>query len=163
MPMAVRSGTCASLTPLPCLQLLSFHVRLFCLQFLSFNRPVNPDRWPEMPDWCTYLSLECHLAHKVLGYRQHTDYQMAFSVADRMLVELAYARYSNLSHITELGTSAGVSSLYLGLMARTRSGIFQSFDWNKRWQAVPEVVTGWLDNMKWTEANILQGGGNPQV
>ncbi len=126
-------------------------------------QPLNPDAWPEMPDWCTYISLECHLAHKMLGFRQHTDYQMAFSIADRMLVELAFARYPNLKHITELGTSAGVSTLYLSLMARTRGGTLLSFDWQDRFRQVPEVVTGWLDNAVWTEANILIPGGEPNV
>jgi hypothetical protein len=201
-----------------------------CLRFGDREcpwRPLNPDTWPEMPDLCNYISLECHLSHKMLGYRQHTDFQMAFSLADRMLVELAFARYPNLRDITELGTSVGVSSLYLSLMARVRGGTFvlahlafgcpcahffypsdwciaifllflsrhvthvryqstasrgsrggQWLVWHTRTSSVIDAFTlclsHWaykrlniwscrLDNAEFFEANILQGGGHPQV
>ena len=43
------------------------------------------------------------------------------------------------------------------MMARMRGGVFQSFDIQKRYADVPEVVAGTLDNMNFINANILSG------
>ncbi len=71
------------------------------------------------------------------------------------MIEQAFARYTNVQHVTELGTSVGITTLYLGLMARTRGGVLHTFDLQPRHHRVTEVRMAWLDNMIFAQEDVL--------
>jgi hypothetical protein len=85
---------------------------------------TNPDSWPVLPDWCNYVSVECRSAHHLFGVQSDTT---TLGIADLIVVEQAMARFADVQHIVDIGSTASVESTYLGLLSRVRGGLVQLF------------------------------------
>jgi hypothetical protein len=76
-----------------------------------------------------------------------------FGHGDRIFLDAVLARHPELRHAVEFGTYKGETSLFLGMVMRTRGGALTTFDIEDHRR--PEVRRGWLDNMHFVRADIL--------
>lgn len=117
--------------------------------------PENYDNWTKMPPLCDYLSIEClgegnkRAAH-VFGFGGPG---LMIGISDQWMWEFVLARHQQLSHIVELGTMTGGTSLYLGMAANVRGGQFHSFDRSDN--RAKDSKRGWLPNMIYHVTDIL--------
>ena len=94
-----------------------------------------------MPPLCDYISIEClgkgnkRAAH-VFGFGGPG---LMIGFADTLMWEFVFARHkAPHRHMVELGTMTGGTSMYFGMAARMRGGMFHSFD-RYVTQALPAV------------------------
>jgi len=122
--------------------------------------PSNYDNWPMPADLCSYISLGgcCHWRHS-LGIDYAGSPQ--FGWGDYMMLDFAFSGTPELKHIVELGTFQGVTSLYLGLMARIRQGTFTTFDISDH--RPDKIKNAWLPNMKHIVLDLLTVPPKPEV
>lgn len=76
---------------------------------------------------------------------------------DALFLEWVFSRRPALTNIVELGTGTGLTSLYLGMMARVRGGQFHTFDHVDRrpdW-----VLRAWLPEMTFHQVDLSVSGG----
>lgn len=117
--------------------------------------PENYENWSKMPPLCDYISIEClgegnkRAAH-VFGFGGPG---LMIGIADQMMWEFVFARHQRLSHMVELGTMTGGTSLYFGMTANVRGGEFHSFDRSDN--RATESRRGWLPNMHFHITDIL--------
>jgi len=72
---------------------------------------------------------------------------------DLFYIDYIVAKHNNFKNFIELGTFGGVTSLYIGMIARLRKSTFYTFDISDR--RIPCIKDSWLDNMFFMQEDIL--------
>jgi hypothetical protein len=112
---------------------------------------VVAETWEQPPTLCAYLSQDCSASHHLLGAPQ-AEASTRVSVADRIIIEQAWALFADTLHIVDLSPTPNYLSLYLGMMALTRRGQFLSFHSGGQ---MPEITRQWLNNMQFAPFTVV--------
>lgn len=77
------------------------------------------------------------------------------------MLDFVFAAHAEAANIVEFGTALGVTSLYLGMVARMRGGELVTYDYLNSlagWATdcrIPSVRKAWLDNMHFKQDDLL--------
>jgi predicted O-methyltransferase YrrM len=72
---------------------------------------------------------------------------------DMFFFDYVVAKHNQFKEFIELGTFGGVTSLYLGMMAKLRNANFYTFDISDR--RIECIKNNWLDNMLFMKEDVL--------
>jgi len=118
--------------------------------------PPRYTEWKRMPALCQYLTMGCRGSRHVFGFRD-----VQFSHADYLFLDFVFTAVPELQHATELGTRTGGTSLYLGMLARLRTGVVHTFDIKDT--RAPAVQKAWLPDVEFFAEDILKHGATSSV
>lgn len=107
----------------------------------------------EFPDICSIMNCIDEMGHlfgmhypdKALNSDNSQVGMLAFSIADFAFFDFVVSQHPELVNFTEFGTASGVTSLYIGMIAKIRGGNLITFDFRNT--RCKESLRGWLDDV----------------
>ena len=113
------------------------------------HAPMCSEMWTSLPSLATWLSTYSSL-RGMLGVSYDKN---AFGLGDHALFQFMLAKHPNMLQLVEFGTFTGITSLFLGMVARIRGGHFTTFDIADR--RTPQTLRAWLgDDMTFALADL---------
>lgn len=117
----------------------------------SFALPCYP-RWQSIPPLAAFVVEEKGWLGVDMSYQ-------AFSMADIMTLNSLLKVFPHYRNLVEVGTFTGVTSLFLGMVARARGGFLVTYDIDEQYQ--PQFVRrAWLPEMEFRKANMEDASDN---
>ena len=119
--------------------------------------PACYDMWERLPT----LNVYSNKVHGTGGVFGHVGKGALMSKSDYVMLDFVFAAHAEAANIVEFGTALGVTSLYLGMVARMRGGELVTYDYLNSlagWATdcrIPSVRKAWLDNMHFKQDDLL--------
>jgi hypothetical protein len=109
------------------------------------------DMWERLPT----LNVYSNKIYGVGGVFGHMGKGALMSKADYIILDFVFGAHQEAANILEFGTALGVTSLYLGMVARMRGGQLVTYDYLDTDCRSASVKKGWLDNMHFKQDDLL--------
>ena len=113
--------------------------------------PACYDMWERLPT----LNVYSNKIFGVGGVFGHVGKGALMSKSDYIMLDFILAAHADAANIVEFGTALGVTSLYLGMVARMRGGQLVTYDYLNTDCRTASVKRGWLDNMHFKQDDLL--------
>jgi len=116
--------------------------------------------WAKPAELCGYVSLGgcCKWRH-FLGFSYYRSAQLGWG--DIMMLDFALSAHQNLKNIVEFGTLVGITSMYLGTIAKIRGGNLITFDIQEHRHQ--EIKNNWPKHMKYYLTDLMKARPDKQV